>query len=131
MPDARLPLVQVPITTGPIPVTYAMAKVDASGRVSDQAVLHALGWMPGEPLTITAEDGAVIIRRDPRGVFTLAPSGYIQIPAPLRTRYGLRARDRILLAAVPRRATLLIYTTALLHQVMTATHTTLLGGEQP
>ncbi|MEU3625367.1 hypothetical protein [Amycolatopsis coloradensis] len=108
-----------------------MARLDASGRISDQATLHVLGWAPGEPLTITAVDGAVILRRDPRGVFTLAPAGYLQIPAPLRTRHGLTAGDRVLLTAVPRRATLLIYTTALLHQQLVDHHSSLLGGDQP
>ncbi|WP_370943874.1 hypothetical protein AB5J62_32825 [Amycolatopsis sp. cg5] len=83
-----LPLAEVPTFRDGAPVGYAMATVDGSGRVSDQRILRSLGWQPGDPLTITAQDGAVILRRDPRGVFALAPSTCVQIPAPLRARSG-------------------------------------------
>ncbi|SDX60232.1 hypothetical protein SAMN05421504_103227 [Amycolatopsis xylanica] len=73
-PSAPLPLAEVPVFRDGAPVGYAMATVDGSGRVSDQRILRSLGWQPGDPLTITAQDGAVILRRDPRGVFALAPS---------------------------------------------------------
>lgn len=64
-------------------------------------------------------------------MFALAPSTCVQIPAPLRARYRIGPGDRVLLAAIPRRATLLIYTTGLLDRVLIAQHTALLGGEQP
>lgn len=102
-PVPPLPIAQVP-SVGRVPVLYAMARVDSSGRVSDQATVATLRWAAGEPLTITAESEAVIIRRDPRGVFALTSAAYVQIPAPLRARYGLRGGDRVLLAAVPCRA---------------------------
>ncbi|MGC7102877.1 hypothetical protein ACPZ19_50135 [Amycolatopsis lurida] len=73
----------------------------------------------------------MILRRDPRGVFTVPLSGSLQIPAPLRARNGLRPGDRVLLAAVARRSALLIYTTGLLYDLLTDHHTTLLGGEAP
>ncbi|WP_153032068.1 hypothetical protein [Amycolatopsis sp. YIM 10] len=72
----------MPRLCGDVPVAYAMAKIDASGRFAEQGLLRTLGWSRGEALTITAEPGTVIIRRDPRGVFTL--------PCPARCRFRRR-----------------------------------------
>ncbi|MGA6168573.1 hypothetical protein [Amycolatopsis magusensis] len=126
-----LPLATVPQLSGDVPVAYAMAKIDSSGRFAEQGLLRTLGWSRGDALTITAEPGSVLIRRDPRGVFTLPLSGSLQIPAPLRARHGLRPGDRALLGAVARRSALLIYTTGHLCGLLTGHHTTLLGGEAP
>jgi bifunctional DNA-binding transcriptional regulator/antitoxin component of YhaV-PrlF toxin-antitoxin module len=105
---------------------YAIGTVDASGRVRDQSILEAMGWEAGQTLTITASAGAVIIRRDPRGVFTVATL-HLTIPGPLRTRYYLHGGDRVLLVA---RAydTTLIHTMALLHQSLPERHVLLLDG---
>ena len=52
---------------------YGLAHVDRSGRVADQTVTGALGWRGGDRLTLTAEAGVVVIRRDPSGLVTLPP----------------------------------------------------------
>jgi hypothetical protein len=46
-------------------VLYGVGRIDASGRVGDRAFTSALGWRPGDRLTLTAADGVVIARRDP------------------------------------------------------------------
>ena len=54
-------------------VVYGLAHVDRSGRVADRSVTGALGWRGGDRLTLTAEAGVVVIRRDPSGLVTLPP----------------------------------------------------------
>ena len=54
----RLPLA----TVAEIPaladdVLYGAGRIDASGRVGDRAFTSALGWRPGDRLTLTAADG--------------------------------------------------------------------------
>jgi hypothetical protein len=44
----------------------------------------ALGWQPGDRLTLTASAGVVIARRDPAGMVTLPTKPYLVIPAALR-----------------------------------------------
>ena len=44
----------------PADVVYGTGRIDASGRVADQAVTCALGWREGDRLTLTAVTG----RRD-------------------------------------------------------------------
>ena len=52
----------------PADVVYGTGRIDASGRVTDQAVTCALGWREGDRLTLTASPGVVTARRDPRGM---------------------------------------------------------------
>ena len=55
----------------PADVVYGTGRIDASGRVGDQAVTCALGWREGDRLTLTAEPGVVTARRDPRGMVSV------------------------------------------------------------
>ena len=82
---------------------YGFGRIDASGRVADRATTSALGWRGGDRLTLTADAGVVIARRDPGGMVTMAARPYIVIPAALRRRCGLRPGDHVLLAASPGR----------------------------
>ena len=82
-------------------MVYGFGRIDASGRVADRATIAALGWRGGDRLTVTAEAGVMIARRDPGGMVTVPSRPYVVIPAALRQRCGLRAGDHVLLAAVP------------------------------
>jgi hypothetical protein len=74
----------------------------------------------GTRLTLTAEAGAVVIRRDPSGLVTLPPRSCIPIPAALRHRCGLLPGDPVLLAAVPAEDTLTAYSLAVVDQALAA-----------
>jgi hypothetical protein len=78
-----------------------LARIDRSGRVADRTVTGALGWRGGDRLTLTAEAGVVVIRRDPSGLVTLPPRSCVPIPAALRHRCGLLPGDPVLLTALP------------------------------
>jgi hypothetical protein len=58
--------------------------MDESGRVGDRAMTGVLGWQPGDRLTLTADAGVVIARRDPGGMVTMPAKPYLVIPAALR-----------------------------------------------
>ncbi len=97
----RLPLAGLPPRAAPPgDVVYGLARVDASGRVADRMVLAALGWRDGDRLTITADAGVVVARRDPGGMVTLPARPCVVIPAALvlLDRMGLSPAD---LLAVP------------------------------
>jgi hypothetical protein len=104
----------------PAGVVYGTGRIDASGRVTDQAVTCALGWRDGDRLTLTAEPGVVAARRDPRGMVAMPARACLAIPAVLRRRCGLRAGDRVLLAAVPGQDTLAAYSFAVVDQAIRA-----------
>ena len=101
-------------------VVYGLAHVDRSGRVADRTVTGALGWRGGDRLTLTAEAGVVVIRRDPSGLVTLPPRSCVPIPAALRHRCGLLPGDPVLLTAVPAEDTLTAYSLAVVDQALAA-----------
>lgn len=91
----------LPSPPGRAEVVYGFGRIDASGRVADRVVITALGWRGGDRLTLTTGAGVVVARRDPGGMVTVPARPYVVIPAALRRRCGLRAGDRVLLAALP------------------------------
>jgi hypothetical protein len=125
-PDAArtLPLAVPPALSRPpaLPgdVVYGLAHVDRSGRVADRTVTGALGWRGGDRLTLTAEAGVVVIRRDPSGLVTLPSRSCVPIPAALRHRCGLLPGDPVLLAARPAEDTLTAYSLAVVDQALAA-----------
>ena len=84
-------------------MVYGIARIDASGRICERAVITALGWAGGDRLTLTADAGVVTARRDPGGMVTMPASGYITIPAALRRRCGLEPRRPGAAGRAPRR----------------------------
>jgi hypothetical protein len=94
-----LPVAAAPeIPAAPDEVLYGFGRIDASGRVADRTIISALGWRPGDRLTLTAAAGVITARRDPGGLVTMPARPYVVIPAALRRRCGLRPGDRVLLA---------------------------------
>jgi hypothetical protein len=114
-----LPLAR-PVRSVPEHVAYGIARIDASGRVCERAIVTALGWAGGDRLTLTAEAGVVTARRHPGGMVTLPASAYITIPAALRHRCGLEPGDQVLLAALPAEDILAAYSLAVVDQAIRA-----------
>jgi hypothetical protein len=106
--------------SAPAGVVYGTGRIDASGRVADQAISCALGWREGDRLTLTAEPGVVTARRDPRGMVTVPARACLAIRAVLCRRCGLRAGDQVLLAAVPGQDMLAVYSFAVADQAIRA-----------
>jgi bifunctional DNA-binding transcriptional regulator/antitoxin component of YhaV-PrlF toxin-antitoxin module len=99
-------------------VVYGSGRIDASGRVADRSAIAALGWRGGDRLTVTADAGVMIARRDPGGMVTVPVRPYIVIPAALRRRCGLQAGDHVLLAASPGQDTLAAYSFTVVDQAL-------------
>ena len=112
-----LPLASAPNRTD---VIYGFGRIDASGRVADRVIISALGWRGGDRLTLTAGSGVMVARRDPDGMVIVPARPYIVIPAAVRRRCGLRAGDRVLLAALPGEDALAAYSFAVVDQAIRA-----------
>jgi bifunctional DNA-binding transcriptional regulator/antitoxin component of YhaV-PrlF toxin-antitoxin module len=104
----------------PLDAVYGMSRIDASGRLTSQAISQVLDWRPGDRVTLTADAGVVVVRRDPHGMVTVPARCSIAIPAGLRHRCGLRPGDQVLLAALPRQDTLAACTFTVVDQALRA-----------
>jgi len=62
----------------------------------------------------------MVARHDPGGTVTMPARPYIVIPAAVWHRCGLRAGDRVLLAALPGQDTLAAYSFAVVDQAIRA-----------
>ena len=60
-------------------VVYGFGRIDASGPVAERATIAALSWRGGDRLTLTADAGVMIARRDPGGLVTMPARPYVVI----------------------------------------------------
>jgi hypothetical protein len=106
-----------------------MAAMDDRGRLSDRSVLGSLSWTPGTAVGVHVQDGidgaAAVVVAGGSGRITAA--GHLRLPAAVRHRLGLRAGDRVLLAAHPAAARLVCYPPATLDAVLARFGTTASG----
>lgn len=112
-----------------LPVTYGMARVDPSGRVSATPVLHTLEWQPAQQLTIRVTAGAIVLHPDQSGIHRLPSTPQIMIPATARACCGIRTGDSVLLVADPRRDMLLVDPLPAVDEALAQRHATVWGGE--
>jgi bifunctional DNA-binding transcriptional regulator/antitoxin component of YhaV-PrlF toxin-antitoxin module len=108
---------------------YGLARIDASGRVADRSILKTLGWCSGDSLVITVVDSAIVVHRDPSGVFAVPAAPYLTLPALVRRRAGVRAGDQLLVAADATCGVLVIHPLAALDTMLVTYHASLLGGD--
>ncbi|MEV6871576.1 hypothetical protein [Amycolatopsis sp. NPDC051128] len=108
---------------------YGLARIDASGRVADRAILTTLGWSSGDSLMITVVESAIVVHRDPSGVFAVPAAPYLTLPAVVRRRAGVRAGDQLLVAVDATCGVLVIHPLAALDTMLVSYHASLLGGE--
>jgi bifunctional DNA-binding transcriptional regulator/antitoxin component of YhaV-PrlF toxin-antitoxin module len=109
--------------------SYVISRADRSGRVMDRSIVRAIGWGPGDRLTITGwHNEAVIVRRESGGTIVISDRGYLQIPSGLRRRCAVRGGDRVLVAAHERLDTVIVYTMSTLDRLMAVESEVLLFG---
>ena len=115
-------------------LVYGMGHLDADGRLSNRSTIDALGWAAGDCLNIALVDGSVVVHRDPTDVFTMGTKPYLVLPASLRRRNGLGARDLVLVAADPNHDVLIVHPLTTLDTMITSYHASLItvsSGERP
>lgn len=126
---SRLPLAEVMPVPGDASWVYGIGRVDASGRIAENTVVRALGWAAGDHVSVSVRGGAAVVRRDPQGVFTIPAVARVLLPGPVRTRVGVSAGDRLLLAADPAQDVVVTFPMRALDAVLAPHTSSLVGGE--
>jgi hypothetical protein len=110
--------------------TYALARIDHRGRVTDAAIERALGWPPGTRLNIQEIGGVIAVSADDRGVFTRSSQGHVCLPQPVRRWCQLDTGDQVLLVVGQTADRLLVYPAAKLGELVAGSHLAHFGGGQ-
>nr|WP_280252748.1 hypothetical protein [Nocardia abscessus] len=97
---------------------HSIRPVDSNGRVVDKTVLTALDWRPGDQLSWRISGGLIVINRPGYGRRGVTKYGHLSLPAPIRRGAGIRIHDRVLLAADPRHALLVVYPPHVLDEIL-------------
>jgi hypothetical protein len=63
-PRRQLPVARL-VSARERTTVYGLTAVDGRGRVTDRTVTHALGWQPGNPLSIRVTNGLIIVAAGP------------------------------------------------------------------
>ena len=77
------------------------AQVDPSGRIHIRRLIDALGWRPGQQVSLDVIDGIVVIRLDPAGRSALGTRGTLVLPAAIRQMAGIDRGATVIAAADP------------------------------
>ena len=118
-----LPLAPLPPPM-PAPSLYCvLTPIDDRGRLADRSPIRAVGWSPGQPITISVvQETVVVISPQPNGAESLTRQGHLRLPAPVRHICRLAAGDRLLVAAAPGPGVLMAYTMPLLESILFTHH---------
>lgn len=106
-------------------LVYGMGRLDERGVLSNRATIDALEWTVGDHLHIAVVGGSVVAHRDAAGAFAMGTKPYLILPAAVRNRSGLRARDLVLIVADPHHDVLVVHPLAALDTMITAYHASL------
>lgn len=107
----------------PSPSLYcAVTPIDDRGRLADRSPIRAVGWPPGQPITISVVQHTVVVISQSNGVESLTRQGHLRLPAHVRHICRLTSGDRLLVAAAPGTGVLVAYTMPLLESILLTHH---------
>jgi bifunctional DNA-binding transcriptional regulator/antitoxin component of YhaV-PrlF toxin-antitoxin module len=108
---------------------YGLTAVDSRGRVSDKSVTRALGWQPGDPLSLRVTDGLIIVVAVAEGQLAVSSQGRVHLPASARHACRITPGDRVLLAAEPADGVLVVHPLATLDAMISRFRDHVMTGE--
>ncbi|MEA2733374.1 MAG: hypothetical protein QOF70_7849 [Acetobacteraceae bacterium] len=108
---------------------YGLTAVDGRGRVADRTVTQALGWQPGNPLSIRVTNGLIIVAAATDGPVAVSNQGRVHLPAAARHACRIAAGDRVLLAAEPADGLLVVHPLATLDAMVAGLRDHMKTGE--
>lgn len=107
----------------PAPSLYcALTPIDDRGRLADRSPIRAIGWPPGQAITISVVQETVIVVSQSNGAECITRQGHLRLPARVRHICRLTSGDRLLIAAAPGPGVLVGYTMPSLESILLKHH---------
>jgi hypothetical protein len=107
----------------PVPSLYCtLTPIDDRGRLADRSPIRAVGWSPGQPITISVVQETVVVVSQPNGAESITRQGHLRLPARVRHLCRLTLGDRLLIAAAPGPGVLMGYTMPSLESILLKHH---------
>lgn len=123
MQVAGLPLAPLRLPM-PAPSLYcAVTPIDDRGRLADRSPIRAVGWVPGQQITIFVVQETVVVISQSNGAESITRQGHLRLPAHVRHICRLTPGDRLLIAAAPGPGVLVAYTMPSLESILLKHHT--------
>jgi hypothetical protein len=109
---------------------YGLTTLGHNGRLADNRVFGALGWLADVRLDIRQGANLILVAADEHGLFRLNKLGRFHLPAAARNWCRLNTGDRLLLAAYPEGGLLVVHAPAALDEVVERVYAEALEGER-
>lgn len=117
-----LPIAQLAVPEREESAHYALTAMDARGRLAGRSAMRVLNWRPGQPITVTITQRALLVVPQAEGPEAITQQGHLRIPKGIRHWFDLKPGDRMLLAAFPDYDLLIAYTFAALDTMIHQYH---------
>ncbi|KAB1099035.1 AbrB/MazE/SpoVT family DNA-binding domain-containing protein [Micromonospora aurantiaca] len=105
-----------------------MALPSPCGRITDQQILHALGWQPGHGLDIQPHQRMLVIGMAENGRYRVGSRGALPLPSSARRMCGIEPGEPVLLAALIAQGLLVVHPVSTVARLVADLHTQLAGG---
>jgi hypothetical protein len=96
--------------------------MDRRGRLADRSPIRAVGWPPGQPITISASQDPYLVIVRPGGPDKITRDGHLRLPARIRHTCKLSAGDRLLVTVTTTPPMVAVYLMATVETII---------GQQP
>lgn len=114
----------------PVPSLHCvLTPIDDRGRLADRSPIRALGWSPGQPITISIVQLKVVVISQPNGIERITRQGHLRLPARIRHVCRITPGDRLLIAAALATGVLAVYSIPSLESTLLKDDTSELSHE--
>lgn len=117
-----LPLAPLLVPVPPPSLYCALTPIDDRGRLANRSPIRAVGWPPGQSITISIVRQTVVVISQSNGTESITRQGHLRLPARVRHICRLTSGDRLFIAAAPACGILIGYTMPLLESILLKHH---------
>jgi hypothetical protein len=123
------PVGDLPPPPAPQPeaAVFTLARLNPSGQISVRTLLSALGWEPGDRVTVTVEHGCIVVAPAAQGGRAISADGSLVLPVAARRMCAIADRSQVLAAALPDAGLLVVHPIVAIARHLSRKHSQILG----